>query len=819
MGRMSTPASPLPPDPSAEAERAAARARWGGTAAWILLAVGVVLSIGVAVAYWSSMRTDDRRAFEAAATETSSSMAAALQRNAAIARSLNATLATRPDMTNPQFAHWLSGAGAMEEGTGATGYAFIEHVTAAELPAFTRRLAADPTPGSRPAADLAVTPPGARDSYCLIRLAVAAAGSTIPVGLDICATSLPGLGGDAAMSLLTESADGGRTHALSLDAGGNVLAVVTPVFRDGVVPATVPERRAALLGWIGSTFDTPVLLDRAGGVPDGLRVEVAHRGPGGTWQTLVRTGEDRNGGFEHTRSLQPDGAWVVRVVGTVRPAGISPAAQAWIVLAVGLAFSGLVFALVRVLARGRLRALKMVAHQTAELRRLALHDPLTGLPNRTLILDRLDQALARAERSDGQIAVMLLDLDGFKSVNDTLGHPAGDQLLRAVTSRLTTLLRSSDSIGRLGGDEFVVLVEGERLQPGAEVVAERMRQVVAVPFTLEQEGRPVSVQVRASIGVALGGSAGSAEHLLRDADIALYEAKHRGRDRFVLFTPQMHIALERRVELENDMRMALELGEMYLDYQPIVNLRTGDIRGAEALLRWRHPTRGAVRPDEIIPVAEASGLIVPIGAWVLQEACRQAASWYRSGMPLGISVNVSGRQFENDDMVARVRRALELSDLPARMLTIEVTESVLLRDADGAERHLRALKGLGVRVAIDDFGTGYSSFSYLRQFPFDSLKIDRSFISSVAVDGEAAAVVHALLDLSRSLGIETLAEGIETTAQLDYLVRERCDSGQGFLFARPLTPQALEQLAADRRQRSAAAGRLTPPPANPVAGG
>jgi diguanylate cyclase (GGDEF)-like protein/PAS domain S-box-containing protein len=421
----------------------------------------------------------------------------------------------------------------------------------------------------------------------------------------------------------------------------------------------------------------------------------------------------------------------------------------------------------------------------------ALHDSLTGLPNRQLLLDRAEQMLARARREIQPVAAFFIDLDNFKDANDSLGHEAGDRLLQAVAARFVTMLRASDTIGRMGGDEFVILAEGLSLAAGPEMVAERIREVLRKPFQIE--GFKIPITVTASIGIATGDRQ-SAQELLRDADVALYRAKATGRDRSVVFEAAMQSAALDRLALRSDLESALERKQFFLVYQPIFDLDNVRIRGVEALLRWRHPTKGVVVPDGFIPALEDTGLIVPVGRWVLWEACRQVAAWRQQGYPITASVNVSMRQLETDQLVLDVRDALAASGLDAGSLTLEVTESTLMRDAEGTVARLRRLKNLGVMIAIDDFGTGYSSMAYLRQFPVDVLKIDRSFVAEVDGSADSAALIHTLVELGRTLGLVTLAEGIEDDVQLDRLRFERCDTGQGFIFSRPVEPSEIEAL-------------------------
>ncbi len=457
----------------------------------------------------------------------------------------------------------------------------------------------------------------------------------------------------------------------------------------------------------------------------------------------------------------------------------------------------------------------------AELRRQALHDPLTGLPNRALVLDRANRMLAAVRRTRTPVAALFVDLDNFKVINDSLGHAAGDELLRAVAARLLGAVRESDTVGRLGGDEFVVLLDGagagaapgeqrgagggrdrgrasadaeEDVRPTAdpsrtpEAVAGRLLEVLRSPIAIGERAYTPS----ASIGVAVR-TGGSGEELLRDADISMYRAKARGKNRVVVFQPQMQLVAQERLELETDLRAALAARELSLVYQPAVDLRDLRVTGMEALARWTHPVRGPIAPSVFVPLAEDAGLAAALGLWVLRKACREAAAWQPTSPGLAVSVNVSGRQIDTPDLVEDVRSALQDSGLPAGLLVLEITETALMRDAAEAARRVRALKALGVRVAIDDFGTGYSSLSYLRQFPVDVLKIDRSFIRTVQDSAEAVAVVRTLVELGKTLNLEVVAEGVEIEAQLDALQRQRCDTAQGYLFARPLAAEHLHR--------------------------
>ncbi|MFI5025324.1 MAG: putative bifunctional diguanylate cyclase/phosphodiesterase [Solirubrobacterales bacterium] len=433
----------------------------------------------------------------------------------------------------------------------------------------------------------------------------------------------------------------------------------------------------------------------------------------------------------------------------------------------------------------RQRSHEELANREKELIFLATHDTLTGLPNRSLILDRIEQILTRTRIQQEPVAALFIDLDNFKAINDSLGHTAGDELLCAVASRLEGAVRETDALGRLGGDEFVVIADGLSLAAGPELIAERLLESFKEPFRLSA-AEDASVLVRASVGIATGQRA-SAEDLLRDADIAMYRAKWGGKSRYLLFESGMQDEVQSRMELEMDLQNALENEEFFLVYQPTFDLERMTPTGVEALIRWRRPGRGVVEPDEFISLLEDSGAIVEVGAWVLREACVQAARWHEAGHRLTMAVNVSALQLDTDDFLVHVEEALDVSGFDPGSLTLEITETTLMRNAEATVARLAALKRLGVRIAVDDFGTGYSSFAHLQQFPVDVLKIDRSFISQLAEDNESEIVLHTLVQLGKALSIETTAEGIERPQDLSLIKSKDCDNGQGFLFTRPLT--------------------------------
>ncbi len=431
----------------------------------------------------------------------------------------------------------------------------------------------------------------------------------------------------------------------------------------------------------------------------------------------------------------------------------------------------------------------------------AEHDFLTGLPNRMLLNDRVNQAIALAPRHHKRVAVLFLDLDGFKHINDSLGHPTGDKLLQSIAKRLVECVRASDTVSRQGGDEFVVLLSEVERSEDTAITARRMLQSVAEAHSIDHH----DLHVTTSIGVSVFPDDGlDAETLIKNADTAMYQAKENGRQSYKFFKPAMNVRAVERQAIEESLRRALERQEFEVHYQPKVSLKTGEITGAEALLRWTHPARGPISPAQFIPIAEDCGLIRPIGNWILREACRQARAWLDTGLPLAsMAVNISAIQFRNENFLQEVFATLEETGLDPKFLELELTESVLMKHAESTEVILKTLRARGVQLAVDDFGTGYSSLSYLRRFAIDALKIDQSFVRQITTTPSETTIVTAVISMGRSLNLRVVAEGVENLEELAFLQAHQCDQAQGYYFSRPVAAPQFADLLATQSARSA----------------
>ena len=739
-------------------------------------------TIGSAFAATAVAHDDGQRSHQALVISSSaiaSTLQLAIQHEQDLAAAAGAYFVENPNGTQSAFREWTTLDGAFDRYPEVLGIVEVKMVSAAQLSAFAERAELDPVGTLAAGGTFQVVPAGVRPFYCLVSASQIRTGQPIPAaGFDYC---------DSVLGLqFLKARDSGQGAYVPYGAGKNlILGVGTPVYRGAVTPATAEARQGAFVGWTGTEIRPSVILNTAlRGHPD---TAVAFDFGSGSSKVTLSAGSIPAGAS--STSIDLHNGWHVRIFAEVTRAGAFENANALVLLLGGILLSMLLGILLYVLGTSRSRALAVVSEQTGELRYQAMHDGLTGLPNRALILDRIEQLLVRGRRQGTVGAALYVDLDEFKNVNDSLGHEAGDRLLVAVAARLQNTLRDTDTIGRMGGDEFVVLIDGASLQVAPEMVADRILEVMRQPFELE--GAPLPLIVSASIGIAMGDRADAGD-LLRDADVALYQAKAAGKNRYEIFQAEMHTDLQHHIELEFELRSALEGEQFQLVYQPIYNLDDLRMVGVEALVRWDHPTRGVVGPDEFIPILEQTGQIRDVGRWVLDHACHQMAEWHARGHDLDISVNVSGRQLDDDAVVEDISDALRASGLPATFLIVEVTETALMRNCEATAKRLQAIKALGVRIAVDDFGTGYSSLAYLQRFPVDCLKIDQSFTKAIATSPEATALIATFARLGRDLGLTTLAEGVETPGQMAHLRGQHVNEVQGFLLARPLDALTLE---------------------------
>ncbi|MCW2525061.1 MAG: hypothetical protein JWO63_3396 [Frankiales bacterium] len=763
----------------------------------------LVTVAGIACAVWAAglaarnEQTHRRSDADRSSASVVSALQLAIDHQNDLVVNASGFMVAEPMATNAEFLAWTKAVQIFARYPELQAVGSVVLVDRSQLAAFNRQAIAEGNTGT-------FTPPaGDRRSYfCLSDLGQLRNSLAVPQSVDLCA-------GDLAGPLLA-ARDTGTGAYLPYNTGQeNLLGVQTPVYRGGAVPATVAARRGAFLGWVGTEVNPTVLLSQALAGHTGLAVAMRYH------QGATDVSFTSGTAAPTARAIAVDlhNGWTVSTFSPIPRVGVFSGGPPLAVLIVGIGLSVLLGLFVLLLGTARSRAVRMVDERTSELRHQALHDALTGLPNRALIMDRVEQLLVRNRRNGTCGAALFVDLDEFKNVNDTLGHEAGDRLLVMAAHRLQSTLRDADTIGRMGGDEFVVLIDGASMEVAPELVAERLLEVMRQPFELD--GAAVPMLVPTSIGIAMG-DRDSAGELLRDADVALYAAKAAGKNRYELFHPEMQTQISRRVDLEFDLRTAIACEQFRLVYQPIYNLDDLTIVGVEALLRWDHPTRGLVQPNEFIPVLEQTGQILEVGRWVLIQACTQMASWHGRGDTLTISVNVSGRQLDHDGIVDDIANALRISGLEPTSLIVEITETALMRNAEATARRLQAVKDLGVRIAVDDFGTGYSSLAYLRQFPVDCLKIDRMFTSAITTSPESRALIGTLVQLGKDLGLSTLAEGVETTEEMDLLRDQDVNQAQGFLLARPLDPAALEaQLLVPTRPRSAGAVSDGPVAARP----
>ncbi|HUB36823.1 MAG TPA: EAL domain-containing protein [Solirubrobacteraceae bacterium] len=776
----------------------------GRTSAWAavtlaLVCVGILAAVLSAQAVERSDAAKAKLAFHLTSAGIASALGLTIQHEEDLVVGASAFVAANPHASAAAFDRWVESVQAMRRYPELQNIGLVRLVPGPRLPAFEANMAADPLRPLNPDAPeapsrLQLVPTGERPYYCLASAGLARdAASYVPPGLDYCAL---------APTLLATRESGRASYAPFRDGAQTALGVETPVYGTGTVPATLAARRTAFVGWLGELLTPKVVLAHALGGHPNMAVTFRYDS---AYSHVTFTSGSPPAGAQRTTIALHDG-WSAQIAGAPVAGGVLGDRNALALLIGGTLLSLLFGLLVFVLGTGRRRALSLVNEKTRALVEQALHDPLTGLPNRALVLDRAEQMLARAARDPELLpGALFVDIDGFKHVNDTLGHAAGDLTLQLIGERLQQAVREQDTVGRLGGDEFVVLVESHADDALVEQLAARLLESLREPIELEDSRRTFSVTV--SIGVALGRYA-TPDDLLRDADLALYAAKKAGRDRCVHFDADMRANMGARLELQSQLSAALRHDELFLLYQPVFDLHRHEVVAAEALIRWRHPERGIVAPGNFILQAEESGLIVPIGRWVLREACRQAAAWAEQGLELVVSVNVSAYQLAGRGFAEEVRRALADAGLAPSSLTLEITETTLMRNLPTARDHLEEIRAMGVRIAIDDFGTGYASLSYLQRMPVDILKIDRSFVTSLERGSQSRALLEAILGVARALALLVVVEGVEDRAQLGALEEMGCAMVQGFLLARPGSAAAVERLLephAARRTAPAAA--------------
>ncbi|HTX00204.1 MAG TPA: EAL domain-containing protein [Acidimicrobiales bacterium] len=730
-------------------DRSAARAtrrlrNWSFLAVVVLLA-GIVSSFLVARATAANDAERSSQSFRSSTLQVAGSLLLSIQHEQDLAISADAYMAENTGSSAARFQSWVT---AVTSTPGASA-AFARY---AEIVGLGR----------------IVVTAGGRLLSCTSELRTSGAALVaVPAGFRLCGGTLP-------VAALVARDTAAPAYVAIGHGSATLLVSFSPVYSG-----------RAFDGWIAMMAVPSIVLRSAIADHPGIAVRMHYDGPGGSLELeggTLRAGQSR-------LKTELGYGWSVETFATLASGGLFADGGAVLAILLGLALSASIAIAFFLLATSRVRAQRLVALRTAELRHQALHDPLTDLPNRWLIADRADRLLVRARRAGSVPAALYVDLDEFKNVNDTLGHEAGDLLLEAVAERLVAGLRDADTIGRMGGDEFVVLIEDSTSATAPALVAERLLAIMRQPFELA--GSNVPLVVTTSVGIAVG-LRDSASDLLRDADVALYKAKAAGKNCAEVFRPEIETGVQRRYELEFALRSALEQRELRLVYQPIYNLDDLSLVGVEALLRWEHPDLGAISPDEFIPLLEASGQIVDVGRFVLVEACRKMAAWREHYPTLEVAVNVSARQLDRNVIVDDVREALQSSGLDPAALTVEITETALMANVESTVERLGDLKALGVQVAIDDFGTGYSSLAYIRRFPIDRLKIDRTFTESITTSTQADAIIHTLVRLGNDLGVKTVAEGIETTGQIDYLRREHVDEAQGYLFAKPLEADVFE---------------------------
>ncbi len=789
--------------------------------ALLCTAAGVVGSLLGARAIARSDSTKSRQSAQQTSAAIAASVKLSLRHEEDIAIGAATYFAGNAKTSPKEFAVWVKWAQTLKRYPELEGLSLLTLVHAKELELFHARITGQPvkpataatttaststaasgaTPGSSATTAsaksalgrLRVVPSSGHPYYCLaIANLVRSPAKSPPAGLDYCAVT-PGL-------LVTR--DSGLTHYATVRAGGTTaLAIDTPVYRGNAIPRSLFGREAASVGWLREVIAPNVMLAEALRGHEAAAVRMIYR----TSQASIAfasgspqfvEASTTPPGAQSTRLALHNG-WTVQSFAAVPGTSVLGDDSAFALLIVGCALSALLGVLVFVLGGGRGPVAVTVAQPRKPNAPAApsedLHDPLTGLPNRALMIDRAECMLARAGRQSGLlVGALFIDIDWFKDVNEKLGDAAGDQILKIVAERLEAVVRAGDTVGRLGGDEFVLLVESAARGARLDSLARRVVESLHKPFELEGFGP--SFFLTASIGVAFGRYS-SPEDLLRDAQLALHAAKAAGKDRYTLFNANMRSVIEGRGVLEVELNAALAEKQFFLLYEPIYELATGKVTGLDALVRWLHPKRGVVLPDDFIPLAEETGLTVPIGRWALEEACTRAAAWNVAGHQVGVSVEVTPNQLNRDGFVTDVRRALQQSGIDPAMLTLAIAETTVMSDVGAAVERLEEIKQLGVRIAIDDFGgSGYAYHSDLRRLPLDFLKVDRSSLAASEDEDYRTWLLEAIMIVGRDLSLTVVAKGIESFEQLSALQGMGCAMAQGTLMGKPVPANGIENV-------------------------
>ncbi len=761
---------------------------WAAVAT-LCTAAGVVGSVLGAHAVARTDATKARQASQQTSAGIASTVKLAIRHEEDLAIGAGTYFAGNSKTSRAEFDVWVKWAHTLRRYPELEGLGLIALVHASELAPFHARITGQPVKpaGSAPAqparAGLRVLPAGSRPYYCLaVANLVRSPVKSPPAGLDYCAVT-PG------MLLSRDSAQ--SSYAPVRVGQTKALGIMTPVYRGEQPPSTTAARMGAFVGWLSEVLSPNVVLQEALAGHPGSAVHLSYRTSSAN---LAFAGGTPQPAAQSTTIALHNG-WTVQSFAVVPGTTVLGDGDALALLIIGCALSTLLGLLVFVLGGGRGPVAVRVPQPSKAPSDTApgddLYDALTGLPNRALMLDRAECMLARAGRQSSLlVGALFIDIDWFKDVNERLGQTAGDQLLKIVAERLESVVRAGDTVGRLGGDEFVVLVESAARGARLDSLARRMVEALHKPFELDGFGP--NFFLTASIGVAFGRYA-APEDLLRDAQLALYAAKSAGKDRYTLFNANMRSVIEGRGVLEVELNTAIAEKQFFLLYEPIYDLPSGKVAGLEALVRWLHPKQGVLAPADFIPLAEETGLTVPIGRWVLEEACSRAAAWHVTGHRVGVSVEVSANQLNRDGFATDVRRALQQSGIEPSLLTLEVAETTVMRDVTAAVERLQEIKQLGVRIAIDDFGgSGYAYHSDLRRMPLDFLKVDRSSLAESEDEDYRSWLLEAILIVGRDLSLTVIAKGIETHEQLSTLQGMGCTMAQGVLIGKPVPANAIE---------------------------